>query len=77
MMRCLSCNEAVDETRALGLADATIERLLAPGGLLDFASYVRPVRFHVRYVTYVLPQSQETSDLHTGPLICGPLEAWT
>jgi hypothetical protein len=70
-MRCLACGEDVDEGRAMPIygAIATID---AGGG----EGYIplRDGRFHLRYVEGVLPEGPETSPLHAGPVICGPLD---
>lgn len=63
MMRCTSCGEDVQEAAAMPMAVGN------PQVVLTGAS-----RWHVRYVAGVLPAGPETSELHSGPVICGPLE---
>jgi len=60
-MRCRTCHEDVDEDRAMPMAPAV-------GELLQNTSW------HLRYVEGVLPPGPETSPLHAGPVVCGPLE---
>jgi hypothetical protein len=76
MMHCAACHQEVDEGRAMPM--------LAPG-LRDweggegssarvFLTLFHSRRFHLRYVEGALLDGPETSSLHGGPLICGPLE---
>ena len=76
-MRCLSCLENVCEARALEISSDTVRRIVDVE-LADDEYEVEAIRgllFHLRYVEGVLPPGPETSPLHSGPVICGPLDA--
>lgn len=61
-MRCATCHEDVDESRAM---------LMLHG---DPPGVTGSDRWHLRYVAGVLPAGPETTPQHVGPVICGPLE---
>ena len=75
-MRCTSCGEDVQEGAAIAIAPDTARRIVDPE--IDDDEYevqvITGLHFHLRYVPGVLPPRPDTSELHAGPVICGPLE---
>lgn len=76
MMHCCSCHEEVDEGRAVRIFTDTARRIVDSES--DNYTYevevIVGLQFHVRYIGGMLPETPETSPLHGGPVLCGPLE---